>query len=659
MNWVVDNMADLSLLLEAEKRGILPKDKQLLLDEARARNLIPPLDETDKKTSESLKEFGRKAAYPVKEAISGTVGMIGDINELAKAGKSKAMELFGVDTTQPQSTASFVTEQAAKFSPQGLVAELAKRYAPTSADVREKLSFVPTQRAESLLGRTGQDVARNVLMMPTAAARMPAIASGLGENIAGAVTGEDPFSRAAGSIIAPLALTPSALRSPTIKDINLSLSKTTPAQMQQARDITRQSFARGVPVTAAESLSYATGSESLPKIQRRMEQAQGVSGETMRDFMAQRGAQAQQAVEQAVPSFDRPMLQTDIQRAAEAATFAAGQKVRDVGDVAFSQIRNVEIPDKEFFKLTNDPLIGDAFETVANSKLWQRRVGNNSPKSIQYLDAVRQELEDQRQAFIRAGNANKAGVLGDAIRELKSAAPSGWQEALTKVSGARKEFLTPLETMPISTMAESNLPKQMESLFTSTPAELNLTPSKVKSTIIDLGKQDPNLPKDFTANYLRGMIDKSKPLASKDQSRFGTKFADSLMSNRTQEQNLKTAMVESFGPDTWTGFNNLLTYFKAQGKRLQPGSMTAEETLARGRTGAIRTALKNPLEAAGGMYENIFYANDSANVAKALTSPEGVDLLNKLAAVGKNDKQAALLVTELQRILQEQNEQGK
>jgi hypothetical protein len=351
------------------------------------------------------------------------------------------------------------------------------------------------------------------------------------------------------------------------------------------------------------------------------------------------------------------MMQTDIQKAAESAQFAAGQKVRDVGNVAFSKIKNVEIPDKEFFKLTNDPLIGDAFETVANSKLWQRRVGANSPKSIQYLDAVRQELEDQRQAFIRAGNANKAGVLGDAIRELKSAAPSGWQEALSKVSSARKEFLTPIETMPIGTMAESNLSRQMESLFTANPAQLNLTPNKVKSTIIDLAKQDPNLPKDFTANYLRGMIEQSKPLASKDQSRFGTKFADSLVSNRTQEQNLKTAMTESFGKDSWDGFSNLLTYFKAQGKRLQAGSMTAEETLARNRAGAIRTALKNPLEAAGGMYENIFYNNDSANVAKALTSPDGVKLLNQLAKTSKNDKQTALLVTELQRLLQEQNQQ--
>lgn len=650
-------MADLSLLLEAEKRGILPKDKQLLLDEARSRNLVPPLNADNKKTSESLKELGRKTAYPVKEAISGTIGMLGDINELAKAGKSKVMDLFGVDTTVPQSTASATIEQAAKFTPQGLAMELAKRYAPTSQSVREKLAFIPTQRAEGLLGRTSQDIARNVLMMPTSAARMPAIVSGVGENLAGAVTGEDPFSRAAGSIIAPLALAPLAMRSPTIKDINLSLSKTTPEQMQRAGTLTQESFARGVPVTAAESLSYVTGSESLPKIQRRMEQAQGVTGETMRDFMSQRGAQAQRAAEQAVPSFDRPMMQTEVQKAAESAQFAAGQKVRDVGNVAFSQIKNVEIPDKEFFKLTNDPLIGDAFETVANSKLWQRRVGANSPKSIQYLDAVRQELEDQRQAFIRAGNANKAGVLGDAIRELKSAAPSGWQEALSKVSSARKEFLTPIETMPIGTMAESNLSRQMESLFTANPAELNLTPNKVKSTIIDLGKQDPNLPKDFTANYLRGMIEKSKPLASKDQSRFGTKFADSLTSNRTQEQNLKTAMTESFGKDSWDGFSNLLTYFKAQGKRLQAGSMTAEETLARNRAGAIRTALKNPLEAAGGMYENIFYNNDSANVAKALTSPDGVKLLNQLAKSSKNDKQTALLVTELQRLLQEQDQQ--
>lgn len=37
-------MADLSLLLEAEKRGLLSKDKKSLLDEARARGLVPKLE---------------------------------------------------------------------------------------------------------------------------------------------------------------------------------------------------------------------------------------------------------------------------------------------------------------------------------------------------------------------------------------------------------------------------------------------------------------------------------------------------------------------------------------------------------------------------------------------------------------------------------------
>ena len=36
-------MADLSLLLEAEKRGLLPPDKQSLLTEARSRGIVPPL----------------------------------------------------------------------------------------------------------------------------------------------------------------------------------------------------------------------------------------------------------------------------------------------------------------------------------------------------------------------------------------------------------------------------------------------------------------------------------------------------------------------------------------------------------------------------------------------------------------------------------------
>ena len=36
-------MADISLLLEAEKRGILPPEKQSLLAEARSRGLVPAL----------------------------------------------------------------------------------------------------------------------------------------------------------------------------------------------------------------------------------------------------------------------------------------------------------------------------------------------------------------------------------------------------------------------------------------------------------------------------------------------------------------------------------------------------------------------------------------------------------------------------------------
>ena len=50
-------MADLSLLLEAEKRGILPSEKQSLLTEARSRGLVPALEA----------EIAPESATPPKE----------------------------------------------------------------------------------------------------------------------------------------------------------------------------------------------------------------------------------------------------------------------------------------------------------------------------------------------------------------------------------------------------------------------------------------------------------------------------------------------------------------------------------------------------------------------------------------------------------------
>ena len=41
-------MPTLEVLLEAEKRGILPEDKKELLVEARSRNLIPQIREPEK-----------------------------------------------------------------------------------------------------------------------------------------------------------------------------------------------------------------------------------------------------------------------------------------------------------------------------------------------------------------------------------------------------------------------------------------------------------------------------------------------------------------------------------------------------------------------------------------------------------------------------------
>ena len=66
-------MADIQLLLEAERRGILPADKKELLDEARNRGLVPKLEET-KSATPPPQDYQRK---PILEQVYPTLVNVG------------------------------------------------------------------------------------------------------------------------------------------------------------------------------------------------------------------------------------------------------------------------------------------------------------------------------------------------------------------------------------------------------------------------------------------------------------------------------------------------------------------------------------------------------------------------------------------------------
>jgi len=91
---------------------------------------------------------------------------------------------------------------------------------------------------------------------------------------------------------------------------------------------------------------------------------------------------------------------------------------------------------------------------------------------------------------------------------------------------------------------------------------------------------------------------------------------------------------------------------EAQGRRLPAGSPTAEKgMLAEASVGAVGQTLKQPLSVIGNMYQSVFFARDYQNMAKAMTSPDGVMALEKIAKAGKDKKKIGLAFTELQQVI--------
>ena len=132
-------------------------------------------------------------------------------------------------------------------------------------------------------------------------------------------------------------------------------------------------------------------------------------------------------------------------------------------------------------------------------------------------------------------------------------------------------------------------------------------------------------------------------------------IADTIVKNTTQRENLKTAFREVYGAkgtEAVKGLNVMLDVLEAQGRRLPAGSPTAEKgMLAEESIGLLGKGFRNIPGVIGNLYQNIFYGRDYEKIAKAITSPNGIETLEAIAKAGKDQKKIALGLTEFQQII--------
>lgn len=128
----------------------------------------------------------------------------------------------------------------------------------------------------------------------------------------------------------------------------------------------------------------------------------------------------------------------------------ADNKLKGLYETAYESNMEPQIVNQ----LKQDPLISDAFESVANDKVWQRKLEGKPENSFAYLDKVRKELLDQEGKLLRSGEKSKSAEYTEArhnlVEYMDNASPNYKQareEAQRKI--IRRQLETKLKTSEI------------------------------------------------------------------------------------------------------------------------------------------------------------------------------------------------------------------
>ena len=442
-----------------------------------------------------------------------------------------------------------------------------------------------------------------------------------------------------------------------------STQRMTPQEVQAAANLQKQSFQAGMPVTSFEAMQQAArGKTTLPSLQRQVE-ATPASAPAMQEFMASRGAQTQKTLETRFPATTREQMGTDVQRAAKAEERALQKQIVEEGGGAYDAIKGKKIPQTWIKNLENESaVISEAAKAVDTTPAYIDMVKGYETNSIARIEAMRSFLQDKYKTL--AGQnpgqvTNEMRIYDDARRNLLKKADAqipDYKTARQEYDAIRERVQAPVRESPIPKLAlTSELPQQFGDMFATKAVEIGLTPKKVTMAVEALAKTDPTLPKDFLTQYMRASLENVQRAASTQAGTVGARFVDTIAKNTTQRENLRAAFKGVYGDkgsQAVNGLNKMMDILEAQGRRLPSGSPTAEKgMLAEASVGQVGRTLKQPLSAVGDLYQNIFFGQDYNRIAKAITSPDGVMALEKLAKASKDQKKIGLAITEINQVI--------
>lgn len=608
-----------------------------------------------------------KINLPIVQGVTGILGLPALIQEGLQLGAEKISQA-GLNPL-----AVFYGSLGEKRTPEQTRAGRPVATLPTPAQMQKAAGeYIPMQRAESFPGQLAQTAVRNVVSAPVPGALVPSLlAAGGEETLAYPFRGTDlePYARMVGGVAAPLVSAPTVMRSPLERMYTESTRAMSPRDIELAKRIQQQSFDIGMPTTSFEAMQQAAqGRTTLPAIQRQVEVTPS-SAPLMAEFMGTRGRQTQESLEKTFPMTTRQKMGTEVQKSALAEQRAVQKQITEEASPALEAVKEKKIPQSWMTNLENESaVISEASKAVDNIPAYQDLLKGYETNSIARIEAMRTYLSDKYNTLASQSQGKVTGEMlayDNARRKLLQRADDqikGYKPAREQYQATREKYEAPIIESPIPGLAKTNeLATQFGEVFAKNPAQLGLTPDKVTRTMQAMGKADPNLPKEFLNQYMRASLESVQRAASTQAGTVGARFADTIVKNTTQRENLKAAFREVYGTkgtEAVKGLNVMLDVLEAQGRRLPAGSPTAEKgMLAEESVGLLGKSFRNIPGAIGNLYQGIFYGRDYEKIAKAITSPNGIETLEKLAKAGKDRKKIGLAFTELQQVVKSLDEE--
>jgi hypothetical protein len=472
---------------------------------------------------------------------------------------------------------------------------------------------------------------------------------------------DNPLVKAVGTAV-PMGITGAAtsLRSTPSSIVNTALKGTTPEQMKLADMLLKQSYEKGSPLTGSEAIAQVTNANPMTNIQRVIENSPK-GAPIVAPFMAERPARNVSMVENELSNIspnqgnlETPMrMQATAQKAIDEARTAGNNVAKPFYDSSRNQI----IDNSTFVSMMSDPKVEQAVKRVLADPNYG--VTNARPNSIEVFDAAKKLLNDEYDTFKREGKSNAARLTSEAAQRITSnldVISPNYQQARGIVANNMANVVEPMQNLPLGKIAntegfgENIASTQRSTLMPNAPKAL--TPVEIRKTVDLLNKQDPTISQDWTRQNLQSIFNETNQDLRTGANQFGgANFAATITGNKAQRENLKALVEESTSPSTWKGFETVLDVLNAQGKRQAAGSQTSfnemfKAGLGEGGAFTLAKALVKPSGLANA-YEQFRMGSNSQTLARLLTDPDSVKLLQDLAKTAPTSAKAQVLTNTL------------